>query len=50
MRTGLRSEQKASLFPRGRKDDADSGRQGVLEKVLLPLWGKGSEVLVTQSC
>ena len=52
MRTGLRSEEKASLFPRGKKEGMilTVGRQGVLEKVLLPLWRKGSEVLVTQSC
>ena len=52
MRTGLRSEENASLFPRGKKEGMilTVGRQGVLEKVLLPLWRKGSEVLVTQSC
>lgn len=42
LRTGLRSEEKASLFTRGKKEGmmVTVGRQGVLEKVLLPLWHK----------
>lgn len=42
LRTGLRSEEKASLFTRGKEEGmmVTVGRQGVLEKVLLPLWHK----------